>query len=303
MTIYQPFLNPVKFVTVGYSQDSRYNSRDMDDWKYIQTIPEWITSRCYCQKWQKNDTINLQFTSDAGPITYQFLNKDENVEYSGSFTQVGTGPIAGFFLYEASIPLASFNEGKYYLKIIGTTITLLSEPLNIRTLHANTVLLEYTNASFKDDVIFETGFSPSLRIEGTVQYKSPASKDTLFEDQVLNQSLLSSRGYDLYEFLIGSSEGIPDYLIKKLNRILGCSTVMYDGIEYTKNDGAKFEPAEMDDYPMRVWTIELRERLNRSSTISEDNSVINDEIGVTISTDSKGFTTGPDSTFSILDVN
>jgi hypothetical protein len=259
MTIYQPFLNPIKFVNVGYSQDARYNSRDMDDWTYVNTIPEWITNRHYCQKWQTNDTICLQLISTAGPITYQFLNKDENVEYTGSFTQTGTGPMAGYFIYEASIDLSGFNEGQYYLKISALTITLLSEPLNIRETHARTVLLEYTNTTFKDDVIFETGFAPSLRIEGTVKYKSPASKDTLFEDQVLNQTLLNSRGFDLYEFTIGSSEGIPDYMIKKLNRILGCSTVIYDGIEYTKNDGAKFEASEMDDYPMRVWTIELRE--------------------------------------------
>lgn len=302
MTIYQPFLNPVKFINAGYSQNAKYNTRDLDDWTYEDTVMQWMQNRDFTQKWQKNDTISIQLLSDSGPITYQFLDCHENVEYSGSFINMGPGPITGFSIYEAHISLASFNVGVYYLKINSVTITLLSEPLNIAVSWPRSVLLEYSNYRFKDDMIFETGFAPSLRIEGTVKYKSPASKDTLFEDQVLNQSLLSSRGYDLYEFVIGSSEGIPDYMIKKLNRILGCSEVVYDGIEYTKADGAKFESSDMEDYPMRGWTIELREKLNRSSSISINDETASDEVGVTISTDSKGFKIdGGD--YAITDVN
>ncbi len=105
------------------------------------------------------------------------------------------------------------------------------------------------NYRYYNDIIFETGFPPSLRVLGKIKYKSPASRDTIYEDQVLNQSILNSVPFRIWELTIGGSSGIPDYLIDKVNRILGCSNLLIDGRLFTKSEGAKLEERALEDYP------------------------------------------------------
>lgn len=109
---------------------------------------------------------------------------------------------------------------------------------------------------------FGTGFAPMLLVEGAIIYKSPASKDSDFEDQPLDLTLLSSVPFDLYELIIGDARGVPDYMIKMINRILSCKYKKIDNRYYEKSTGAKWEPNEQDGYPARGWRLEMREAEN-----------------------------------------
>jgi hypothetical protein len=82
---------------------------------------------------------------------------------------------------------------------------------------------------------------------------------------------------------------VPPYLIDKLSRIFGCDTLTIDGRDFTKNEGANWEPVELEGYPMAGWSIELREKLNRDITIYEnDQEIISDNAMMSV-IDTKGF--------------
>lgn len=101
--------------------------------------------------------------------------------------------------------------------------------------------------------------------------------------------MINSVPFDVFKFILGGWKGVPPWLIKKVNRIFGCSTLSLDGRLYTKEDGAAFEPNSLDGYPMSGWSINLREKLNRDSVVTENDVVIEGIAAAGILIDVKGF--------------
>jgi hypothetical protein len=269
----QSLLNPVKFILYTPDTDSEYLSRHMDDFFYYETIKPWQQRKSYYQPWMNVDTISLQFQSELNPVKISLIDIDERVYHSVNMTMgayVFDNP--NLHIYEISLPLTSYDPGLYFLKIEAGPltdgaypVTLISEPLEIAAVHKHTVLLEYQHYEYYNDIAFETGFAPELRVRATLKYKNPTSKDTLFEDQPLNLKMLQSKPFRIWELKIGGATGIPDYLADALNRILGCSSILIDGKPYTKSEGAKMEESTQSNYPMRGWSVELRETENKVS--------------------------------------
>ncbi len=291
--IYIPALNPVHFVELDPVVDPRYHSRFFDRSTFRETIEEWEQSVNFCPIFQQSDTIRMQIQSSYSPISLQLKDRYDRVITSVSFAQKQQSlNMPGLFIYEAFLSLAAIEEGHYYLLMQcgnPVDISFISEPINIKEVHENSILLEYQNYRFYNDVIFETGFTPSVRVLGSIKFKTPASKDTIYEDQVLNNTLLNSVPFRVWELVLSGSSGIPNYLIDKLNRILGCSSLSIDGRLFSKPEGAKLEEKALEDYPMRGWSIEMREKLNRSSNIYENESQVNRQHAIVINVDSKGF--------------
>ncbi len=292
--IYQPFINPVKFTKEVPDEVGQYRSKHIDDWQFTDTIHDFEQRVCFSQYWQLNDTIKLQYKSNYAPMTLELYRATDDARmHSVSFSQVRQDYFQPeFFIYEVSLSLQAFAEGEYYFKIkVGSPVnlTLTSELQIFSERIENSLLLEYLHRKFYCDVFFETGFAPSIRIPGIMKPKAPASKDNVYEDQELNMTMLKSQPYCLWTLSIGSSEGIPPWLVKRLNAILGCSSLKIDGRFYTKNEGAKLDENAQEFYPMAGYSIELREMLNRSSVIYEDEVVIEGKMAVVIVADSKGF--------------
>lgn len=300
------FLNPVKFTKLVPDQVAQYVSKHMDDWPFVSTIYKWEQATHYCQPWQLSDNIRLQLQSNSGPINLKVVNQDEVAVHDVNFVQKQQNDDdATLFIYEIDLALSIFSEGGYYLKIsIGNPVSVVyvSEPLVFSELIENTVTLEFKHWRFYQDIVFETGFSPSIRIPATLKPKSFASKDTIYEDQPLNLTMVKSVPYRIWELSIGGARGIPDYLADKLNRVFGCSTLKIDGKLYTKNEGAKLEPSDLENYPMRGWTIELREKLNRSSRIFVDDVAVDQNAYTIVTVDTKGFGTMPGGPAFVEDV-
>jgi hypothetical protein len=307
-TLYTPFLLPVKFHEQTPVEVVQYNSKFMDAVAYYQTIESWQERQPYYQPWQTSDTIKLQFISNYAPIAVKLIGEFSMVHFSENMAQIRENSYdTGMYIYEISIPLAAIPEGWYYLLVEcgnPSVLSLVSEPLCIKESHPNSLLLEFSNYRYFGDIVFETGFSPSIRVLGKVRFKTPASKDTFFEDQVLNMTLLNSVPFRLYELILGDSTGIPDYLIDKLNRILGCSSLLIDGIAFTKQEGAKLEEKEIDDYPLRGWSVELREKLNRHSRFYSNDAAQDQVAAVVLNVDSKGFGNDQGGTiYAVTDIN
>jgi hypothetical protein len=293
LRLYQPFLNPVQFAKMTPDTIPQYVSKHLDDWLFPDTILNFEQQVCFKQQWQTSDSIRLQFQSNYSPLNLKLIRAiDDAVLYDVNLAQVRQNlDDPEYFIYQADVALNAFAAGYYYLKLsvgVGAVLILVSNIFEISELCENTLLLEYQHRKYYADVFFETGFAPSIRVPGILKLKEPRSIDTVYEDQEANMEMLKSIPYSLWNLSIGP-DGIPPAMIKRLNFILGCSGLRADGRYYTKNDGAKLEENTVEFYPMSGWSIELREKLNRSSVIYENEMVIDSSIAVVANVDSKGF--------------
>lgn len=289
----QSYLNPVKFHPMNPVQIEQYVSRHMDHYPYIDTIQPWETTREYFQPWMQSDIIRLQMFSDYGPLRLQLIDVDERVWWDDNMDPIVPNyDDPALNIYEIQVALGAIPEGVYFLKLscgAPVHLELISEPLKVLQLHKHSLLLLYKHSEYYQDTAFETGFFPSIRIRATLSLKSLSSKDSFFEDQVSNPKQTDAVPFETYELKVGGASGIPNWFAKKLNRIFGCSTLLFDGVQLTKFDGSKWEPATQANYPMRSWTIELRESVNSSSMKYEDDAVITSPVSIIAAVNSKGF--------------
>lgn len=263
--------NPIKFTPRVSNRPAQYNTIPFDEQQYYDRILPWYQQRKYFQKWQTTDAIRLQFIADFNPITVEVVDSFDIARITTIMTQKAVDENnPGFHVYEADISLASLAPGCYRLSVtFGSGGDVWdSEPIEVRTVHKHTVYIEYKNIRYKDGLMYETGFSPAFRVEGWLGRLKTGSKTEIWEDQPLNQSVISSRTYRVWPFHIGFTYGVPDWVLDKLNMILSCTDVMIDGQYFTKAEaGADFEETVIERYPMRGFVIDLRESLNRRARI------------------------------------
>ena len=77
-----------------------------------------------------------------------------------------------------------------------------------------------------------------------------------------------------YKLFVGKGVGVPDYMIDKLNRILTLNQVRIDGKRFTREEDAQFEAERVIGVPGALWTIAIREGINRqANTIGTDGNL------------------------------
>lgn len=293
-TIYVPIINPVKFVNIARANLQQYYTKQFDLFLYAEQIYNFQEKVSYFQKIFQGDQISLQFSSNLSPVQVDVINSDGNAVLPFTALQVRRNTYdPDYYIYEADINTSPLTEGCYSLQVtVGSAypIILVSEIFVITTDITNTLLFEYSNTTYHEDVLFETGIKFSMRVPGIISGYTPGAKDVVYEDQVLNETLLSSRTFRNFKLFVGGAEGIPDWMIDKLNRVMGCDTVMIDGKFFTKAEGAKWEQKSEDTYPMNGWTLDLRETINRNSVIYQSGQIdSNKKLLVVHNIESKGF--------------
>jgi len=203
-----------------------------------------------------------------------------------------------YYIKQIAVSLAGFDPGKYFFVRDTGGVLTYSEPFEILdaedsgimlTNQNPTLYIEYSHYESYQGVKFFTPFAPSIRVPAVLRYKSPGAKDNVYEDQLLNMTLVNSVPFRIFDFTLGGNYGVPPYFIDKIARIFGCSSLSIDGRLYTKNEGAQFEPALLENYPSAGYSIELREKLNRDSIITENDVIIEGIAAAAIIMDNKGF--------------
>ncbi len=304
--IYIPFINPIKFVEEGLTNLPQYATKGFDDYVYNEQIKPWEQQKGYCQLFSQNDLIKLQFHASFSPMEVSLI--DDNAEAAISLS---ANPLlrntynTNLFVYEVGVALSSVPVGCYRLKLqAGNPVqkVLISEPIHVIDDIANTILFEYNNSSYYGDVLFETGVVMSIRVAGGFGKYLPKSKDVLYEDQVLNQTILSSRPYRQFKLFVNDGEGIPGWMIEKLNWIMGCNNILIDGKPFAKADGANWEIKEEDGYPMAGYAIDVRESITRNSKIFSSTGNTNKKILLVGNIESKGFGNMSNATNNVIQI-
>jgi hypothetical protein len=269
--LYIPKANPIKFYELNPVELPQYISRKMGVYPFIDTVQPWEEKRQYFQKWQTSDITPLQFTSNFDPISWTLYDCKNNAAIALSLVNKRDNPYQpGSYVYEAAMSYAGLDEG-YYIHVLqpgsDPTYLLVSEPQWIKERHEGSMLQEYKNSKFHRDVLYETGIQFGFRTIASLGRLVPGSKDTLYEDQILDQTVLKSLPYDTWPLTIGGSWGVPDWEIQLQNEIWSCDQVKCDNVLYTKAAESNFEFVEQQDVPVRGLKIQIREQLNRASMV------------------------------------
>ena len=263
---------------------SRYHIRHyLDDW-FSNTIREWEEKVGYCQKVQRNDKMRLQFhVTNNDSVALLLIDCKGNtvngwepaltVAIAGNTEPYTNQPLTtyqfNFRIEDISTPI---DDGVYYLLLqvmTGEVATQeISEPIFIADDFPGTIVLDYTNNTNDYNCIFEqTGVVFSLRVEGDMPPVKliPTSTDTSYTNQEGTVSKLYGQPGRTFSLIIGGQSatqqypGIPPYLYDKINGALLCDSWSIDGVEYVKDEGAKWAVEEVEQYPMVASSIVIRE--------------------------------------------
>lgn len=213
-------------------------------------------------------SIQMTITNLVGGLSVRALLVDSN----GVFVRLLSSNVSsgsGYFVVDCGLKGHYFPDmptGRHAIRmelIDGSGAYVLQSEFfelvaSVEDAGRKTVRISVTNSSNAFGVFFEYRVF-EYRVEGGFYPKSltPASNDTIYEEQQAQLDTLYSMPYDTYKLVIGGSAGIPDSFIQKLNRALSCDQIEVDGVRYTKTEGAKLEPSELDNYPFRSWSIVL----------------------------------------------
>jgi hypothetical protein len=291
--IYIPIINPLKFVDAARANLPQYFTKQLDDYFFRERILEFEQFANGKPIWCTNDILSMQYSANYSPIQFSFINNSDGSVFLTFTTSsnIRNTYEPDFWLYEINVDISALPVGCYTLQMeAGSPVqkTLLYEFKIIPSIK-NTVFIEYQNSEYYEDVIFETGIKMAVRLPGFLRYDEPGSQDVVYDDQDLNNTILSSNHFRNYKLFIGSPYGVAPEIIDKLDRILGCNNLTIDGKPVSKPSGAKWDKTEETNYPMQGWSISLREAINRKSIIFDSDGSTNKKIIVVHNIDSKGF--------------
>ena len=265
--IYIPKLCPLRFVRLDTPVASGKNFIHFDeDWIEKQIKP-YDTHVNYLQKWQQADTIKLQIKATYGPVKVDIIDCSQKVIKSVQLEPVVTAVVGQLWkCYEGNIQLADIAEGAYYAVLsVGSgefVQKFISEPIELKLKHENTMLFEYSHSYNNYGVLFETGYKPSFRCEAAITDFLPGADETVYTDQIYDTTLLSSTPFRNFKLTLGEPYGVSDWVVDLINRIYSCDTVLADRKQYARPDGTKMEKAERQGYPLLIWQMDLRESQN-----------------------------------------
>ncbi len=195
--------------------------------------------------------------------------------------------VSGYFIYEASFSLIGLTPDRIYsFKGIAGSVPIKSEPFRIATKLPHSLYCEYYNSQYHGDVIFETGIIFSLRIPGYLKYGVPGSKSVVYEDQVLNDTVVSARTFRNWTLFVGEGGGVPPWLIDKINEMFTCDNVTIDGKQFTVPQGSNWTEYKDDRNNLVGYSIVLRETINRRSKRITDTGDPNKKVTLIYNIDS-----------------
>jgi hypothetical protein len=257
----------------------QFNKRNFDDDFYYRNIDRWVESRLYYQQFQQSDIIKLQWggtdlLSPSGQSPYKINILDCNgiiiKQVTGSILYP-TVPVLynGDYLWEVSINLFDVPEGRYVVQIkrddnlSGVPDScVISEPIEIKTLHRDSKLFNYNNTSNANDIYYETGIQFQFRIDASFTELTTDSKFNVYEDQPMNLELLG--GVKFRQWTL-EFRNIPLWVCDKLELLFLHDQLKIDGIFYTRIDGSKIAITKNDGNSLCSAKIEVREKINKIS--------------------------------------
>lgn len=306
-------ISPLQWVPYNGTMDPRYNFIHIDNDWFINQANFYVNKKNYFQKWQSNDIIPLQcITNGITSVTANIYQATPTVKNSASAKLVATVTLIEdpesplnppYILLRGSIDitgLALSAGNTYYVTGADASgnVYVISEGFTVSapvtfipgTQMPRLLLLEYSNSYNKQSTIFSNGFVGCLRVEGYIDQFTPEGSFTTYTDEPADIELLNAVPYETFKLNIAISDGIPDWVIRKIDRIMDLDTVLIDGKQFTKDGDSKWEVTTVQGWAKRYWSIKIRPAVNRDGvTYNPAGGVVDSDIIVTSMIDLAAF--------------
>jgi hypothetical protein len=276
-----PFANGIRFVPVSPAYDPRYNHKHFDDFWFTEQILEFEQQVTFYHKVQQNDKRKIYVRSSVGTPQITVYNCSQKAVVGPISMIRQTTSLIGqpYEIYVLELDFATMQgggplaEGVYWLFMqagAGSYAKAISEGIDVKALHINTMVAEWTHDENDFDVMFEI---PDLVFQSRIEsVMKPVDmefkrKRNSYDDQVLNHKTISSVPYRTYKWIIGAADGsgVAPWQPDMMNFAFGCASFKLDGVEFSPDEGAEFEKAAINGYPKAAYTITMREAKNQYS--------------------------------------
>lgn len=290
-TIKYDFLNPIQFVPINQTQPAKYKTFNRNEFFFKDQITRWAESGGYAQPVQIGDLLTLQFiTRDLDPITYTVYRCNGTI-YTGP-TNLDTIPTSTFanpyILWQKYIDTSAWPAGAYYIVISATTgDQLISELLDVREDWPDTVLIEFTSSQNIGQMVFisDVPFNGSMRIQAMFDNTfKQLYAGKFYTDQTQDSTILNAIPFEETELYVIGDAGVPDYVAKKVLRMLLCDGCKLDGEGYSILEGAEMEPVFTIGAPKKFQKLKIRPKENLFS-IDVDAGVTDTDVALMITLD------------------
>lgn len=214
-------------------------------------------------------TLNFEFNvtvSSAGNSKFRVYGVKDSI-----FTEMYELPISFSGLVTISdvdLPLGDYDSlafrlvaetGEHivdihYLRIVYTQYEKKSDCIDLKESHSCTELISYTNSTDFDGIDYETA-SPApifyLRVPAQFWKENNPQEQ---EDSELSNGVIVTRRQSIQEKTLLEIGYVPNYLHKKIQKVLMHETVSINEVTYKRRD--PYESENIDRYPLKrasVW--------------------------------------------------
>lgn len=224
--------------------------------------------RKYLQKWAKTEElVQLQFvTKGYDLLTVALVDYYGNL-VSGRTCSIATNPgvLLPYVLQEVEIDISGLDNGIYRWVIMdGQNKLFRSEWFNLADEWYDTFLFEYSDTVNKYNTYFSPTFAPKIRVEANFLPLQPQSESTEYVDDIHDVEMLDGTTWDQLTLVLGGksiipgeSQGIPDWMARKLNYILLLNQCIIENVKYSKAKAENIEPVLTSFMPLNVYTINV----------------------------------------------
>lgn len=240
---------------------SQFSSLNFSDWKH-----DFESEECYVQSFAKRDIIRVQLSQDeSANFSFRFIDLGLNKSNDIALTLIDTKD--NYKIY--SFSYTGLDVGRYRIEILndlGEVVSFSSFNVLEREALKDTIRLRYTHRENHYDVMFledEENLHFDFRVEGGFLYNEFQFKANTnnFRDQFYSDHQLSANPYETRKLTIGTSEGVPIWVGRKVNLIFSLSEVLINGDRYVRSEGSEPEIITLGNlYPKYVFKIDVEPR-------------------------------------------
>lgn len=278
--IFTTDLNPLHFNRYNYSLPPQYSHKEIYDDFFQNRQDSYIGQKYYLQKFQTTDIIYVQcITNGLATINIDCYSSDGTLFSTTAMNVVADAGVAlPAVLNVGSVSLSAFDEDIYFFVLSSDGVPLrISEYVWVRQQHENTLLFEYRNSTNKYNTYFNN-FTPMLRVEGILTPWFIDSEQQDYQDEYFDPEVIDGIPEEKRGLRIGRG-GVPDWMAKKINRIMMLNRTFIEGVQYSRTPGSKIETKSwpglyMNDYGFEISMSKNRHGLATDETGSEQDVLI-----------------------------
>lgn len=221
----------------------------------------------YVQRLLRTDVIDTQYVISGdfqGALRIVLFDGSGSVLAQATGTELG--PIDSGTAYRADWPEGTFPlPCGCYTMAFGLqpyNLILASSPFRVVDELPDSVLFEVANDEDEFGTVF-SGQQFRFRAEAVWLPADAAfqSENQTFRDQNGTLHQLSATPYETRVLTVGggvSTVGVPNWVGRKVNKLLACSAVTIDGAAYARSEGAGVERTDIaDNWPLFLYKVTL----------------------------------------------